>query len=192
MFIHYLSLAWRQLVKFRLQSVVSIVSLAIGFACFALASMWIKYETTYDAFHKDADRMYFLTEDRSMLGNQSEVENRINKAFCDTLFKHCPEIVEMTKFEYRNLFDANDASCYGILCDSSFLDFFQIKFLAGDRGFLKREGEVAITRERAEELWPYESPLGKEIIYAYEKRRVITAVVEGWGEHTNTPFDFIS
>ncbi|MBR5803771.1 MAG: ABC transporter permease [Bacteroidaceae bacterium] len=192
MLIHYLSLSWDQLKKYRLQSAVSIVSLAIGFACFALASMWIKYETTYDAFHKDADRMYFLTEDRSMLGNQSEVENRINKAFCDTLFKHCPEIVEMTKFEYRNLFDANDASCYGILCDSSFLDFFQIKFLAGDRGFLKREGEVAITRERAEELWPYESPLGKEIIYAYEKRRVITAVVEGWGEHTNTPFDFIS
>ncbi len=192
MLLHYLSLAWQQLEKYRLQSVVSIVSLAIGFACFALASMWIKYETTYDAFHKDADRMYFLTEGRSMLGNQSEVENRINKAFCDTLFKHCPEIVEMTKFEYRNLFDANNTSCYGILCDSSFLDFFQIKFLAGDRGFLKREGEVAITRERAEELWPDESPLGKEIIYAYEKRRVITAVVEGWGEHTNTPFDFIS
>ena len=192
MILHYLSLAWQQLEKYRLQSVVSIVSLAIGFACFALASMWIKYETTYDAFHKDADRMYFLTEDRSMLGNQSEVENRINKAFCDTLFKHCLEIVEMTKFEYRNLFDANNTSCYGILCDSSFLDFFQIKFLAGDRGFLKREGEVAITRERAEELWPDESPLGKEIIYAYEKRRVITAVVEGWGEHTNTPFDFIS
>ncbi len=178
--------------KYRLQSAVSIVSLAIGFACFALASMWIKYETTYDGFHKDADRMYFLAEDRNMLGNQGEVENRINKVFCDTLFKHCPEIVEMTKFEYRNRFDANNASCYGILCDSSFFDFFQIKFLAGDRGFLKREGEVAITRERAEELWPDESPLGKEVIYAYEKRRVITAVVEGWGEHTNTPFDFIS
>ena len=47
---HNLTLAWRQLVKYRLQSAVSIVSLAIGFACFALASMWIKYETTYDGF----------------------------------------------------------------------------------------------------------------------------------------------
>ena len=51
-------LAFRQLEKYRLQSVVSIVSLAIGFACFALASMWIKYNSdklrverisTYDA-----------------------------------------------------------------------------------------------------------------------------------------------
>ena len=94
---HNLTLAWRQLVKYRLQSAVSVVSLAIGFACFALASMWIKYETTYDEFHRDADKLYFLAEDRNMLGNQGEVENRINKAFSDTLFKHCPEIVEMTK-----------------------------------------------------------------------------------------------
>ena len=55
---HYFKLAWRQLVKYRLQSAVSVVSLAIGFARFALASMWIKYETTYDAVHKDADRMF--------------------------------------------------------------------------------------------------------------------------------------
>jgi len=57
---HYLSVAWQQLTKYRLQSVVSIVSLAIGFACFALASMWIKYETTYDAFHKDAENLHVL------------------------------------------------------------------------------------------------------------------------------------
>ena len=60
MFEHNIRLAWRQLIKYRLQSFVSIVSLAIGFACFALASMWIKYETTYDAFHKDADGIYTI------------------------------------------------------------------------------------------------------------------------------------
>ena len=61
---HNLTLAWRQLVKYRLQSVVSIVSLAIGFACFALAAMWIKYETTYDAFHEDAEKLHVLLVDK--------------------------------------------------------------------------------------------------------------------------------
>ena len=60
MFIHYLSLAWRQLVKYRLQSLVSIVSLAIGFACFALAMLWIRYERTYDTQHPDAERLYMV------------------------------------------------------------------------------------------------------------------------------------
>ena len=61
---HNLRLAFRQLEKYRLQSVVSIVSLAIGFACFALAAMWIKYETTFDTFHKDAEHIYTVLEDK--------------------------------------------------------------------------------------------------------------------------------
>ena len=188
---HYLSLAWQQLEKYRLQSLVSIVSLGIGFACFALASMWIKYETTYDAFHKDADRMYFLTEDRSMWEKEGAVYELIGKPFCDSVFKYFPPIEELTRFEYRCLFEVNNRDFYGIFCDSSFLDFFHIELLAGDRGFLQRKGEVAITRERAEELWPGEDPLNKEVIYKYERPATITAVVEGWGEHTNFPFDFI-
>ena len=70
---HYLSVAWQQLTKYRLQSVVSIVSLAIGFACFALASMWIKYETTYDAFHKDAENLHVL-----MFGKSTSVPNKLD------------------------------------------------------------------------------------------------------------------
>ena len=188
---NYLELAWQQLEKYRLQSLVSIVSLAIGFACFALASMWIKYETTYDAFHKDADRMYFLTKDRSLWEKEGSVSELIGKPFCDSVFKYFPQIEELTRFEYRRLFEVNNRDFYGIFCDSSFLDFFQIELLAGNREFLQRKGEVAITRERAEELWPGEDPLGKEVIYKYEQSGTITAVIEGWGEHTNFPFDFI-
>jgi cell division protein FtsX len=87
---HNLTLAWRQLVKYRLQSAVSIVSLAIGFACFALASMWIKYETTYDGFHRDADRMYYLMNK----GNSTEqlVTDKIEQF---------PEVEEVTSISYQ-------------------------------------------------------------------------------------------
>ena len=90
MLLHYLSLAWQQLEKYRLQSVVSIVSLAISFACFALASMWIKYETTYDGFHRDADRMYYLMNK----GNSTEqlVTDKIEQF---------PEVEEVTSISYQ-------------------------------------------------------------------------------------------
>ncbi|MBQ8607994.1 MAG: hypothetical protein IJ417_07395 [Bacteroidaceae bacterium] len=45
---HNIELAWMHLKKYRLQSLVCIVSLAVGFACFALAMLWIRYERTYD------------------------------------------------------------------------------------------------------------------------------------------------
>ena len=74
---HYLSVAWQQLTKYRLQSFISIVSLAIGFACFALASMWIKYETTYDAFHRDAENLYVLMHGKNENAPSKLLETRL-------------------------------------------------------------------------------------------------------------------
>ncbi|MBO5741565.1 MAG: ABC transporter permease, partial [Bacteroidaceae bacterium] len=189
---HNLTLAWRQLVKYRLQSLVSIVSLAIGFACFALASMWIKYETTYDGFHRDADKLYFLVKDHSEWGKAGDILENVNTVFCDTVYKHCPEIVESALFE-RPYFQPKEGKMERyIACDSSFFDFFDIRLLVGDRGFLQRKGEIAITRQKAEEWWPGENPLGKELEDKYGKHFVVSAIVEGWDTHTNLTFAFLS
>ena len=53
---HYLKVAFRNLVKYKTQSLVSIIGLAVGFTCFALSVLWIRYEMTYDTFHNGADR----------------------------------------------------------------------------------------------------------------------------------------
>lgn len=60
MILHYLKIAWRNLLKYRTQSVVSILGLAVGLACFALSAFWVHYEMTYDSFHRDADRLYLV------------------------------------------------------------------------------------------------------------------------------------
>jgi hypothetical protein len=52
---HYLKVSFRNLWKYKWQTFVSVVGLAIGFACFAMAMLWIRYEMTYDSFHKNAD-----------------------------------------------------------------------------------------------------------------------------------------
>ena len=48
MILHYLKIAWRNLLKYRMQSFVNIFGLAVGFACFALSAMWMRYELSYD------------------------------------------------------------------------------------------------------------------------------------------------
>ena len=191
---NYLELAWQQLEKYRLQSLVSIVSLGIGFACFALAAMWIKYETTYDASHRDAERIHFLAIDQSEYGNEGDVTWDCAKVFCDTLFKHCPEIVEQTHFTFGKRFSINGISfkSTGVI-DRSFLDFFDIRIIQGTDGFLHPDGGLAITKEKARKFYGDEDPIGKELYgIGQDTARVpITAVVEGIGEHTNIPFDLL-
>ena len=48
MIIHYLKIAWRNLMKYKVQNTVCIIGLAVGFVCFALSTLWISYEMTYD------------------------------------------------------------------------------------------------------------------------------------------------
>ena len=67
MLLHNIKLAFQQMRKYRLQSAVSIVSLAIGFACFALAMLWIRYERTFDTQHPDADRLYMVYQKEGLI-----------------------------------------------------------------------------------------------------------------------------
>ena len=41
MIIHYLKIAFRNLFKYKTQSVISVLGLAVGFTCFALSAIWI-------------------------------------------------------------------------------------------------------------------------------------------------------
>ena len=63
---HYLLIAIRNLLKYKTQSIVSIIGLAMGFTCFALATLWIKHEMTYENFHEDAERIFLVrNEDKN-------------------------------------------------------------------------------------------------------------------------------
>ena len=46
---HYFKIAFRNLLKYKTQSIISIIGLAVGITCFALATLWIRYEMTYDS-----------------------------------------------------------------------------------------------------------------------------------------------
>ena len=61
MILHYLKVAVRSLLKYKVQSLMSAVGLAAGFVCFALSMIWIKYELTYDNFHRGAERIYMVS-----------------------------------------------------------------------------------------------------------------------------------
>ena len=64
---HFFKIAFRNILKYRTQSIISIIGLAVGFTCFALANLWIHYDTTYDAYHEGADRMYILCKENIYL-----------------------------------------------------------------------------------------------------------------------------
>lgn len=50
MITHDLKVAIRNLLKYKVQTGISMLGLAAGFVCFVLSAFWIHYEMTYDQF----------------------------------------------------------------------------------------------------------------------------------------------
>ena len=61
---HNLKIAYRNLVKYRLQTVVCIMGLAIGMTGFALSAIWTHYLASSDNFHPDKDRIFLLSTNK--------------------------------------------------------------------------------------------------------------------------------
>jgi putative ABC transport system permease protein len=57
---HYLIAALRNLRRNKLYAAINIVGLAVGFAAAILISLYVRHETSYDAWLPSSDRTYLL------------------------------------------------------------------------------------------------------------------------------------
>ncbi|MDR3261892.1 MAG: ABC transporter permease [Tannerella sp.] len=189
---HYLTVAFRNLWKYKSQTLISVVGLAVGFTCFALASLWIRYEMTYDGFHRDADRLYAVLHNNKL--NSTGVSSSHPYPMAAYLKKTFPEVEEAfcisNSTTQQITVDGEEHGLRRLDADSAFMTAFDIKIVEGNRDFLiPGSGKVAVTEEKARQLYGDESPVGKTVSF-YGKDITISAVVTGWKKHGNFPFDF--
>jgi|SRR5690554_778337 len=130
MILHYLKIAWRNLLKYKTQSVISVLGLAIGFTAFAFALSWIRYEQGYDKHIKYADRIYrVLVKDSTAIGGVSKYSpNALAKYLKETY----PEIEAATTIDpFESDYNLNGKvinRCKFINADTSFFNVFYPDF----------------------------------------------------------------
>jgi ABC-type antimicrobial peptide transport system permease subunit len=184
-----------------MQSVISIVGLAVGFTCFALASLWIRYEMTFDTFHKNADRLYTISTPSNHSDHGFERQNPY--ALAAYLKETFPEVSNacniMTSGARDELhIDAIPCSILYAGVDSLFLSMFDISIIEGNSDFLiPGNKKMAISEKKSKELFGDKSPLGKELFVKDRSSDktlslgTIGAVVTGYSEHSNYPYDVL-
>ena len=92
MLLHYLKVAVRNLLKYRTQSVISIIGLAIGLAAFVYGWHWMKYETSYDSFYPDAERSYIVYSP-----SENNHQGYSPSVLVDYIREYCPEVECITR-----------------------------------------------------------------------------------------------
>jgi cell division protein FtsX len=194
MLIHYLKLAFRNMWKYKSQTLISLIGLAVGFTCFALAMLWIRYEMTYDSFHQNAKQLYVVYKPSFM--NPTGYDRGTVNPLAAYLKETFPEIKEAITLlpAWPGLtysVEGVDIPAKMIAADSSFFRRFDVKILEGNRDFMiPGNHTLAITQEKARRLFGDENPIGKTVSIM-NNEFVICAIVSDMSKHSNYAFDFI-
>ena len=113
MLLHNLSMALSQLAKYKLQTLLSLVGLAVGFTCFALSSLWWRYETTYDAFHPGAENLYVQVGTQD---NWATVSFYTDYGVSTWATREIPQVEKATSFRHHTV-RANDVAVWYCVVD---------------------------------------------------------------------------
>ena len=166
---HYLTIAIRNLLKNKHQSLISIVGLAVGVTCFAFCSYALRVSLNWDKNIKDIERICILYS-QSETGPKECYENYA----ADALAKDFPEIESTVS--YSQMGGYTDKLCEVKTTDSivnyfqetflfandNFLDFFHIHVINGDiRKFSQTPNAILLTEKTAYKLFGTIDVIGK-------------------------------
>jgi len=193
---HYFSLTIRNLMSNKGYFIINLLGLTIGITAFILIVLWIKAETSYDKYHKNANNIYrvdYLLYEEGILEKYSAsgstgVGKEIKNMF--------PEVLDYTRF-YRTegtvkhedkIFKEKNI----LFAQSSFFNLFSFPLLMGkaDSSLLDLNHAV-ITEETARKYFGDENPIGKMINLDGANDFEITGVVKSVPGNSHFKFDIL-
>ena len=194
---HYLKISFRELLKYKTQSIISILGLAIGFAAFILGGYWLWWETHFDTFHPEADRLYCLTTEglvRRANGTNADLDQlHVNDRA--GVFRLLPEIEASCSFNNLSCtikLGNENVDIHGMESDTSFFTLFRADFIAGTyKGSAPDGSTVILTRQTAQRLFGTADCIGKELVLDEQTRPTVAGVVRDYPNNTDLLFQFL-
>ena len=158
----YVIVAWRNLLRHRVLSLINVLSLAVGIACCSLIFLYVSFELQHDQFHEKGERLYrvvLVHPPIPQLGNylgKTLLPHELTKI----LESEIPGVVRGSGYvTTRPRISLADASFEEevALVDGDFLEMFSFPVLAGDAGsVLQGPNSIVISRLMARKLFDVE------------------------------------
>jgi putative ABC transport system permease protein len=193
---NYFKIAWRNLWKNKVSSVINIVGLAIGMAACIVILLFVAYEKSFDRFH--GDNIVRLNEVQKFPGMAASQKVGLSMYPMATALKaDFPEVKNYTRVKwdrkYQMTYNERRVFVPQVLAvDSTFLDIFNFKVIKGNaKDAIEKPNSIAITQETAEKLFGKEDPIGKVINHfgGDTLKFTVTAVMANSPKNSQLQFD---
>ncbi|MFC1725955.1 ABC transporter permease [candidate division KSB1 bacterium] len=199
MFKNYLTVALRNMRKYKIYSLINITGLSVGIACFLAFYLYISFELSYDNYHPGSDRIYRIAAKRSDIqrpdGRNSsfgiaapaapEIKNNFSQVENAARFRFYNRV--LVQYEDKKLYESDF-----LAADQELFEIFDIPVINGDpKNLINRPGTIVITKKIAEKYFPKEDPAGKTI-KVDNKDYEITGIIKEAPGNSHLAYNFIA
>jgi len=197
MFINYIKVAVRNILKYKTYSFINVFGLAVGMASSMLIMLYIFDELSYDRFQKEADRVFRVGSRGQFEG--SEFKSAVSSApIAGALLREVPEVESATRFGWWRAMPMRYNDKFFIetrvlVADANFFQFFSFPLLSGNpETALKGTNKVVLTETSAKRFFGEENPVGKIIFRGeYKAATEVTGVAKDLPANSHLQFDMI-
>ena len=194
MFLHDLKVACRSLLKYKLQTVISVVGLAVGLTCFVDCNVMFRRYFMWDSNLPNVENIYFLAspdlKDADLFDMGMNIQSKFPEIEKKTVF------VEVNPYSYKKCVIKDKGGNEKMIretfiySDSSFIDFFDLELLQGDWNVVKNQPDATIVTESAAlRMFGTKDVVGKKFTdidgrNSLEKEYIIAALIADFPQET--------
>ena len=199
---NYLTIALRNLVRYKIYTVINALGLATGIAFCLLTFLYVRHEWTYDQFHQKSDRIFRLGMSGGMFGGRDNPRGvRLSEKIGPLMRENIPQFAHVVRIHERtvNVSHGNNAfEVKSLFTDEDFFQLFTFPLIHGDpKTVLANPNSIVLTQSAAKKYFGQNDAIGRELsirdrIWDEEdKTFVIAGIAQDPPENSSIQFDLI-
>jgi putative ABC transport system permease protein len=164
---NYLKIAWRNLIKNKISSLINIGGLAVGMAVAMLIGLWIWDELSFNKYHQNYDR---IAQVRTRLKDPRTGETGINNSMqvplvtqLKTNYKNNFKHIIMASWDVDDILSAGDKkiSRTGLFMDPDAPEMLTLKMIYGSRSGLKDPYSIMLSESTSKAFFGDVNPVNQ-------------------------------
>jgi putative ABC transport system permease protein len=186
----FLVLASRNFYKNGVFSIINIFGLSVGLAAFIMLSLFVRFESSYDTYHNDHERIYRLVQ-RVNTANETQNWQELPAPISIELENRYAEVEEaiVIKRIWGEYFSTSKERTFyeedGSYANPDIFDLLKITFIAGSKETaLDAPMKIVLTKSLANKLFPDLDPMGQSILVDKRRTYQVSAVIEDFPYNT--------
>lgn len=194
---NYLLIAFRNLTKNIGYTSINVFGLAIGLACCLLVTLYIRFETSYEDFHKNKAHLYRYIP-RSERDGQVRMQTYLPAGFAPLIkdnFREVEMFSRLAEISERPLLKVEDQVLTAkplAIADKDFFRMFSFTLVEGNpASVLTKPFSLVISKSVADSYFPSGDAVGKMVRYDNAFDMEITGVFQDIPANSHMKFEYV-